>query len=103
MSDGALTEKARKDWNRLAEPYQANCQEPGTGTYNKLVEIPAMLSLIGNVKGKKMLDAGCGHGYYSLLLAKKGPRVTGIDISEKMIELAKKDAVEASVHCQFFV
>ena len=101
MSDGVLTEKARKDWNDFAETYQANSQEPDT--HNKIVEIPAMLSLIGDVKDKKVLDAGCGHGYYSLLLAKKGAIVTGIDISEKMIELAKKDAVKASVQCQFFV
>ncbi len=101
MLDGVLTEKARKDWNRLAENYQAFRQE--SGTYNEIVEIPAMLSLIGNVKDKKVLDAGCGHGYYSLLLAKKGAIVTGIDISEKMVELAKKNAVKASVQCQFFV
>lgn len=101
MFDGALTEKAKRDWNRLAETYRANCQEPGT--YNKIVEIPAMFSLIGGVKGKKVLDAGCGHGHYSLLLAKKGAKVTGIDISEKMIELAKKDAVKASTQCQFLV
>lgn len=97
----SLTEKAREDWNRLAENYQIFREEPGT--YNALVEVPTMLSLIGEVKGKTVLDAGCGHGYYSILLAKKGATVTGIDISEKMIELAKKNAVEASVKCQFFV
>jgi 2-polyprenyl-3-methyl-5-hydroxy-6-metoxy-1,4-benzoquinol methylase len=97
----ALAEKAWKDWNRLAETYQAFRRE--SGTYNELVEIPAMLSLIGNVRNKKLLDAGCGYGYYSILLAKQGATVTGIDISAKMIELAKNNAEKASVSCQFFV
>jgi SAM-dependent methyltransferase len=97
----ALAEKARKDWNRLAETYQAFRRE--SGTYNELVEIPAMLSLIGNVRNKKLLDAGCSYGYYSILLAKQGATVTGIDISAKMIELAKNNAEKASVSCQFLV
>lgn len=101
LADIKLTEKARKDWNRLAGEYQAFREEQGT--YNELVEVPAMLELIGDVKGKRVLDAGCGYGYYSLLLARSGAMVTGIDISEKMIELAKNNAREASVECQFFV
>ena len=101
MADIKLTEKAREDWNRLAGEYQAFREEQGT--YNELVEVPAVLELIGDVKGKRVLDAGCGYGYYSLLPARSGAMVTGIDISEKMIELAKNNAREASVECQFFV
>jgi ubiquinone/menaquinone biosynthesis C-methylase UbiE len=101
LTDRTLTEKARKDWNQFAEDYQALRGEPGT--YNELVEIPAMLSLIGDVKRKKILDAGCGYGYYSILLAKKGATVTGIDISEKMVKLAKENAKKISVKCQFLV
>jgi ubiquinone/menaquinone biosynthesis C-methylase UbiE len=101
MADRILREKARKDWNQLAEAYEAFRQE--LGTYNQLVEVPAMLSLIGDVKRKRLLDAGCGYGYYSILLVKKGAVVTGVDISEKMIELAKNNASKASVECQFLV
>jgi hypothetical protein len=46
-----LTEKARKDWDRLAAGYKAFREEQGT--YNELVEVPAMLALIGDVKGQK--------------------------------------------------
>jgi SAM-dependent methyltransferase len=62
-----------------------------------------MLELIGDVEGKRVLDAGCGYGYYSLLLAKRSAMVTGIDISEKMIGLAKNNAHKASIECKFFV
>jgi len=101
LADRTLAEKAQKDWNQFAENYQAFRGEPGT--YNELVEIPAMLGLIGNVRRKKVLDTGCGYGYYSILLAEKGAIVTGIDISEKMVKLSEDNANKASVHCQFFV
>ncbi len=101
LSERVLSVKARKNWNRFAENYQLFRQE--SGTYNELVEIPAMLSLIDDVKDKKVLDAGCGYGYYSILLAKKGADVTGIDISEKMIDLAQKNAAESQVKCEFHV
>nr|ADQ54416.1 methyltransferase [uncultured marine crenarchaeote E37-7F] len=101
LSEWTLTENARRDWNSLAEHYQIFREKPGT--YNELVEVPAMLNLIGDVKEKKVLDAGCGYGFYSLLLAKKGAIVTGIDISEKNIELAKKNASECSIKCESIV
>jgi len=40
--------------------------------------------------GKTLLDVGCGSGHVSLMLAQKGLKVTGIDFSETMIELANK-------------
>ena len=39
-----------------------------------------------------VLDAGCGSGYVSALLENGGFHVTGIDISKKMLALAKKNA-----------
>lgn len=49
-----------------------------------------IISMLGDVKGKKILDAGCGASRDASLLAKAGARVTGVDISPKMLELAKK-------------
>ncbi len=40
--------------------------------------------------GKKVLDAGCGPGRDSLLLAEKGLKVVGVDASKEMIKLASK-------------
>src|SRR5260370_1364226 len=50
------------------------------------------LLLLGDLRGKKVLDVGCGEGTNSILLAKLGAAVTGIDISPKSIEIAGKRA-----------
>ncbi|MBB5436916.1 ubiquinone/menaquinone biosynthesis C-methylase UbiE [Pedobacter sp. AK017] len=39
---------------------------------------------------KRVLDIGCGTGFQSLLYAKSGAEVTGIDISDRLIEVAKR-------------
>jgi ubiquinone/menaquinone biosynthesis C-methylase UbiE len=49
--------------------------------------------LLEPLNGKVVLDIGCGLGYSSMLFAKKGAYVNGIDISPKMIERAKEAAV----------
>lgn len=46
----------------------------------------------GNLKGKRVLDVGCGNGSTSVLLAELGAHVTGIDISPRSIEVAHERA-----------
>jgi 2-polyprenyl-3-methyl-5-hydroxy-6-metoxy-1,4-benzoquinol methylase len=46
--------------------------------------------LLGDVRGKTVLDYGCGAGENTLLLAFRGAHVTGIDISPELIEIAKR-------------
>jgi 2-polyprenyl-3-methyl-5-hydroxy-6-metoxy-1,4-benzoquinol methylase len=48
------------------------------------------LKLLEDVRGKKILDVGCGPGLYAFLLIKKGAIVKGIDISKEVIGIAKK-------------
>jgi SAM-dependent methyltransferase len=58
--------------------------------YNEMLEMPATLELLGDVKGKKILDFGCGSGIYAKLLTRKGARVKGFDISKEMLFIARK-------------
>jgi ubiquinone/menaquinone biosynthesis C-methylase UbiE len=60
-----------------------------------------ILSMLGNIKGKKILDAGCGAGRECKVLAKKGAKVIGIDVSDRMIALAKERCKKLNV--KFFV
>ena len=58
--------------------------------HNELIEMPAMFKMLGNVKGKKILDWGCGSGLYIRKLKKKGAKIKGFDISPEMVKIAKK-------------
>lgn len=51
-----------------------------------------LYSLLKDVSGKKVLDCCCGYGITSVRCAKWGARVTGIDISPRMIDVARKNA-----------
>lgn len=57
---------------------------------NELIEIPIIKKMIPDVKGKSVLDLGCGAGEMSRYLASLGAKsVLGIDISKNMIKEAK--------------
>ncbi len=59
---------------------------------NVLFEIPALLSLLPDLHGKRVLDLGCGFGEHCKLFLERGAKkVVGIDISRKMLEAAKRD------------
>jgi ubiquinone/menaquinone biosynthesis C-methylase UbiE len=58
--------------------------------FNELLEMPTTLKLLGNVRGKKVLDLGCGTGIYAKIIRKKDAIVKGIDISKESIRIAKE-------------
>jgi cyclopropane fatty-acyl-phospholipid synthase-like methyltransferase len=53
------------------------------------VQYPAVLKLVGNVSGKRILDIGCGNGILSRAMAEKGAAVVAFDMAKKQIALAK--------------
>lgn len=53
----------------------------------------------GGTKHPKILDLGCGAGYDSKIMSKFGARMVGIDLSEKLIKIAKEEVT----NCKFFV
>ena len=53
-------------------------------------ELPTMLALAGGVRGREVLDVGCGPGRHALALIERGARVTGIDVSEEMVAAARE-------------
>jgi ubiquinone/menaquinone biosynthesis C-methylase UbiE len=46
-------------------------------------------------KGSRALDIGCGPGWASVALAERGYRVSGIDLSQEMIQTTRRNAVSA--------
>ena len=71
----------------LAEAYASAVD---TKPHNAYYERPATLSLLPEVRGKRVLDAGCGPGVYTEWLRSNGAEVVAVDASPKMVELAKR-------------
>jgi ubiquinone/menaquinone biosynthesis C-methylase UbiE len=61
-----------------------------TKPFNAYYERPATISLLPDVKGKKVLDAGCAAGWYAKWLLDKGAAVIAVDFSPNMIDMTKK-------------
>lgn len=51
----------------------------------------------------RILDVGCGAGFFSVLLAKEGYQVTGVDLTPDMVENARILASEEKTACEFLV
>lgn len=75
------------------EYYDSRKNKTGTSYfYNELLEFPTTLFLLGTLRGKKVLDLGCGPGINALKMQKLGAKVKGIDMSEELIRLARIEA-----------
>jgi len=57
----------------------------------------------GKVTPCRTVDVGCGTGNYAIWLATKGFQVTGIDFSERALEIAKGLAQQKGVDCEFLI
>jgi len=81
-------------YEKLADAYARMID---TKPHNAYLERPATLSLLPDVEGKRVLDAGCGPGVCSEWLVGRGAEVHAVDASPKMLEHARKrlgDAVD---------
>lgn len=77
----------QSDYDQWAEAYATANTE---GFFNAWYEKPAMLRLLGDVAGHRILDAGCGSGPTSLALIERGADVSGFDRSAAMIDIARR-------------
>lgn len=78
-------------WGHVA-PWYDELIERGEDTYQKKVILPNLLRLVEPKAGKKILDLGCGQGFFSREFAKMGASVSGVDISKELIALARKNS-----------
>ncbi len=106
---GKLQEEPRKecedsiviDYNqgKIAEQYQQAKTQP----WRARIEAYSFLKAIGDVKGKKVLDVACGEGHYTRLLRHAGAEVVGIDISERMVTLAREQEAREPLGITYLV
>ncbi|MGL4608568.1 MAG: class I SAM-dependent methyltransferase [Trueperaceae bacterium] len=84
-----------KNLTRFASNEYANNVE--NHPYHRLLNRPALLSLVPELKGCTVLDAGCGTGWFTEYFALQGASMTGLDISEEMIVRTKTRVPTATV------
>ncbi len=74
-------------YDEMASTFEAHALD---GPYNAHYDRPAVLALVGHVRGRRVLDAGCGPGLYAQELVARGAEVVGVDRSEAMLSLARE-------------
>ncbi len=77
-----------ESYNSTAEQYAANVA-------SLFLEQEANKFLSHIEKGSLILDAGCGSGRDAKIFTERGYKVVGIDLSEKLLEIARKNAPTA--------
>jgi ubiquinone/menaquinone biosynthesis C-methylase UbiE len=97
-----MDSRYQEQWEINAQAFAQLIDNQGTPHHQEILN-PCIERLLGNVKGKKLLDAGCGEGYLSRYYAAKGAKVTGVDISEKLIEISRNLTDEADFDASFLV
>lgn len=95
------TDKKTKKWyNKNADTYTKHVRDENDSIYHSLYEKPAMYSLLPDLNNAAVISLGCGSGEDCTYLKFKGAKqVVGIDLSEKLIEIARKSYPE----CEFSV
>jgi ubiquinone/menaquinone biosynthesis C-methylase UbiE len=84
---------ARGVYDAMAAAYVAD----ESNAYNSLYERPAMLGLLGDVRGRTVLDLGAGAGALAVELVARGAgAVVGVDVSPEMVALARERARDAA-------
>lgn len=91
-------------WDAVSASYQAR-RGLSTRTFSPgaLVEDSLGVDLLGNVRGKRVLDAGCGGGQNCIALAHCGAVVTGFDASAAQIAHARALAAAEGIEIPFAV
>ena len=84
IEDKAL---GRRNYEPFAKRYAEQARRK---TENSLYERPAMLALIPELRGKRVLDAGCGPGHYAEELLNRGASVVACDVTPEMVALARE-------------
>lgn len=77
---------AQDAYNQLADAYAERIE---TKPHNAYYERPATLSLLSDLKGQYVLDAGCGPGVYAEILVGMGAEVVAMDANPKMAAFAR--------------
>ncbi|MEI6397237.1 MAG: class I SAM-dependent methyltransferase [Pseudomonadota bacterium] len=90
----------KSEYDAFAKEYQESKQLP----FRTYAEQPLLVELIGDVKGKAVLDLGCGEGIYARKIKELGAKtVVGVDLSSEMIALARTSETKNPLGIEYYV
>lgn len=74
-------------YNNIAEWYDSYLSD--NPIYQEMV-VPALLELIGDARDQTICDFACGQGVIARELARRGAHVTGVDLSDQLLDMAQR-------------
>jgi SAM-dependent methyltransferase len=91
-------------WDQVSAVYQERSQILTDDLYyGPWAPAESTLSLLGDVRGLRVLDLGCGGGQAAIYLARQGALTTGLDISQQQLAVATRQANQAGVSVRWVV
>src|SRR5260370_686009 len=78
-------------YDDIAECYDSYLRE--NPIYHEIV-LPNLLELAGAIDGQTICDLACGQGWIARELARRGAQVTGVDLAEQLLVLARRSEEE---------
>ncbi len=85
-------------YDAIAADYKRTKESP----LRRYVEVCSFFRLLGDIRGKALLDLACGEGFYTRQLKNAGARdVLGVDISAEMIALAVEEEERAPLGVRY--
>jgi 2-polyprenyl-3-methyl-5-hydroxy-6-metoxy-1,4-benzoquinol methylase len=92
-------EESREAWNANAAFWDEHIQH-GNDWHLELVR-PATERLLGDPRGQRILDVGCGNGLMTRRLASLGADALGVDVSESMLDRARAYTTEHDARIEY--
>jgi len=71
------------------------------GEYVASTQARVLANMVGRIQDRLILDVGTGTGRAALLMARGGARVTAVDASDQMLEVARQRAAEEHAQIRF--
>jgi 2-polyprenyl-3-methyl-5-hydroxy-6-metoxy-1,4-benzoquinol methylase len=109
MKEGGVSQSRSRDhysYTVYADPATAQSFDERRfgGPIGELVagdQARILISFVGEIRGRSVLDVGTGTGRAAMLMARAGARVTAIDASDEMLSIARRRAIDESLTVAF--
>lgn len=100
MTDSTDQQVATR-WDLNADQWTHDVRA-GYDVYRDTFTFPAFLAFLPEIRGLELIDFGCGEGTNTRALARLGARMSGLDVSERMIAHARRMEEEEPLGITYF-